>query len=297
MVGALDVARVDSLYCSQSGSIPGIGFCSPTGLWDRGCNIDGNPLFLSWNLSLAGEVESIIIKAIGKLDELDKELNTYTTSLEICDHILALTECRAQLHGILKSRMNTIAPNLTALVGEMVGARLISHRGSLLNLSKLPSCKIQILGSEKALLRAFKNGNNTPKYGLIYHAPLVAQAAPEHKAKISRSLAAKVALAIRCDVHGDGRQGNSMGMQSLLKLEERLRDLQRRGSGHVSDDEEDSKIEEEAKTEEPSKEKGKTEAESQEPTHSVTINYRKMSQNVAICYFYSSHKFVTNCDN
>ncbi|XP_019084277.1 PREDICTED: putative nucleolar protein 5-3 [Camelina sativa] len=178
---------------------------------------------------------------------------------EICDQILALTECRAQLHGILKSRMNTIAPNLTALVGEMVGARLISHRGSLLNLSKLPACKIQILGSEKALLRAFKYGHNTPKYGLIYHAPLVAQAAPEHKAKISRSLAAKVALAIRCDAHGDGRQGNSMGVQSLLKLEERLRDLRRRGSGHVSDDEE------EAKTEEPSKENGKTEAECQEP--------------------------------
>jgi len=45
--------------------------------------------------------------------------------------------------------MNTIAPNLTALVGELVGARLIAHGGSLLNLAKQPGSTIQILGAEK----------------------------------------------------------------------------------------------------------------------------------------------------
>jgi nucleolar protein 58 len=48
--------------------------------------------------------------------------------------------------------MNTIAPNLTALVGELVGARLISHGGSLLNLAKQPGSTIQILGAEKVSL-------------------------------------------------------------------------------------------------------------------------------------------------
>ncbi|GJT24307.1 probable nucleolar protein 5-2 [Tanacetum coccineum] len=58
-----------------------------------------------------------------------------------------------------QSRMNSIAPNLTALVGELVGARLIAHGGSLLNLAKQPGSTVQILGAEKALYRAFDGQN------------------------------------------------------------------------------------------------------------------------------------------
>ena len=50
-------------------------------------------------------------------------------------------------------QMHTIAPNLSALIGEMVGARLISHAGSLTNLAKYPASTVQILGAEKALFR------------------------------------------------------------------------------------------------------------------------------------------------
>ena len=49
-----------------------------------------------------------------------------------------------------------IAPNLTVLVGELVGARLIAHAGSLVNLAKAPASTVQILGAEKALFRALK---------------------------------------------------------------------------------------------------------------------------------------------
>ncbi|XP_006287421.2 probable nucleolar protein 5-1 [Capsella rubella] len=152
---------------------------------------------------------------------------------ELCDQVLSLAEYRAQLYDYLKSRMNTIAPNLTALVGELVGARLISHGGSLLNLSKQPGSTVQILGAEKALFRALKTKHATPKYGLIYHASVVGQAAPKHKGKISRSLAAKAALAIRCDALGDG-QDNTMGVENRLKLEARLRNLEGKDLGRLS---------------------------------------------------------------
>uniref|UniRef100_A0A0D3FIG8 Nucleolar protein 58 n=1 Tax=Oryza barthii TaxID=65489 RepID=A0A0D3FIG8_9ORYZ len=144
---------------------------------------------------------------------------------ELCDQVLALSEYRAQLFDYLRSRMNTIAPNLTALVGELVGARLIAHGGSLVNLAKQPGSTIQILGAEKALFRALKTKHATPKYGLIYHASLIGQAAPKHKGKISRSLAAKTALAIRYDALGDG-EDNSIGLESRVKLETRLRVLE-----------------------------------------------------------------------
>ncbi|EEF49729.1 nucleolar protein nop56, putative [Ricinus communis] len=146
---------------------------------------------------------------------------------ELCDQVLSLAEYRAQLYDYLKSRMNTIAPNLTALVGELVGARLIAHGGSLLNLAKQPGSTVQILGAEKALFRALKTKHSTPKYGLIFHASLVGQAAPKTKGKISRSLAAKAALAIRYDALGDG-EDNSLGLEHRAKLEERLRSLEGR---------------------------------------------------------------------
>lgn len=87
----------------------------------------------------------------------------------LCDQVISISAYRTQLAEYLRNRMNAIAPNLTALVGELVGARLISHAGSLLNLAKHPASTIQILGAEKALFRALKTKHDTPKYGLIYH--------------------------------------------------------------------------------------------------------------------------------
>nr|XP_043621395.1 probable nucleolar protein 5-2 [Erigeron canadensis] len=169
--------------------------------------------------------EAAVISMGTEVSDLD-----LTNIKDLCDQVLSLSEYRAQLYDYLKSRMNTIAPNLTAIVGELVGARLIAHGGSLLNLAKQPGSTVQILGAEKALFRALKTKHATPKYGLIYHASLIGQAAPKHKGKISRSLAAKTALAIRYDALGD-TQDNSMGMENRLKLEARLRNLEGRELG------------------------------------------------------------------
>lgn len=111
--------------------------------------------------------------------------------LMLCDQVVELGEYRAQLFAYLKNRMVAIAPNLTVMVGELVGARLIAHAGSLLNLAKHPASTVQILGAEKALFRALKTKHDTPKYGLIYHASLVGQAQPKHKGKV-RALAARI---------------------------------------------------------------------------------------------------------
>ncbi len=67
----------------------------------------------------------------------------------LCDQVITLSEYRAQLYEYLQSRMNAIAPNLTIVVGELVGARLIAHAGSLVTLAKYPASTVQILGAEK----------------------------------------------------------------------------------------------------------------------------------------------------
>jgi len=245
------------------------------------------------------KVDTMIVQAIGLLDDLDKELNTYAMRLKewygwhfpemmkivpdnlmyaksvqrmglrtaakstdlsailtedleqevkeaaeismgteinqedldnilmLCEQVVELGEYRAQLFAYLKNRMAAIAPNLTVMVGELVGARLIAHAGSLLNLAKHPASTVQILGAEKALFRALKTKHDTPKYGLIYHASLVGQAQPKHKGKISRILAAKCSLSVRVDALSDS-DAVTIGLESRQKVEERIRVLEGR---------------------------------------------------------------------
>merc|ERR1712212_1211131 len=109
----------------------------------------------------------------------------------LCMQVVEIQEYREQLWSYLKNRMVAIAPNLTTLVGELVGARLISHAGSLMNLAKHPASTVQILGAEKALFKALKTRKDTPKYGLIYHASLVTQSFAKNKGKVSGCLPQK----------------------------------------------------------------------------------------------------------
>ena len=124
----------------------------------------------------------------------------------LAEQVVGFTEYRAQLSSYLSARMQAIAPNLTTLVGELVGARLIAHAGSLMNLAKSPASTIQILGAEKALFRALKTKHDTPKYGLIYHASLIGQASGKNKGKIARMLATKSTLGLRVDALSDWGQ-------------------------------------------------------------------------------------------
>jgi nucleolar protein 58 len=188
---------------------------------------------------LPEEIEGAI-KAAAEIsmgtDITDEDLDNIRA---LADQVVEFTEYRAQLSGYLSTRMQAIAPNLTALVGDLVGARLIAHAGSLIKLAKSPASTIQILGAEKALFRALKTKHDTPKYGLIYHASLVGQATGKNKGKIARMLATKAALGLRVDslsewgTEGEGVQVEptdeekaAMGNENRLKIERRLRSLE-----------------------------------------------------------------------
>lgn len=100
------------------------------------------------------------------LNELDAiNIHNFAT------RVVGLAEYRKKLVAYLTDKMNVVAPSLTALIGERIGARLISHAGSLTNLSKYPASTVQILGAEKALFRALKTKGNTPKVSLYQYDP------------------------------------------------------------------------------------------------------------------------------
>merc|ERR1712088_1132114 len=99
--------------------------------------------------------------------------------------VIALADYRKMVSNYLQDKMASVAPNLATLIGETVGARLISHAGSLTNLAKCPASTVQILGAEKALFRALKTKGNTPKYGLIFHSSFIGRAGAKNKGRIA----------------------------------------------------------------------------------------------------------------
>lgn len=150
------------------------------------------------------------------MSEIDMiNVDNFTTRL------VKLAEYRRQLHEYLVSKMSTVAPNLASLIGESVGARLISHAGSLTNLAKCPASTVQILGAEKALFRALKTRGNTPKYGLLFHSTFIGRAAAKNKGRISRYLANKCAIASRIDSFID-EPTTKYGDKMREQVEERL---------------------------------------------------------------------------
>jgi len=140
---------------------------------------------------------------------------------QFAQRVIELSEYRKQLHSYLVSKMQDIAPNLATLIGEMVGARLISHAGSLTNLAKCPASTLQILGAEKALFRALKTRGNTPKYGLIFHSSFIGRASARNKGRISRYLANKCSIASRIDCFSEVNT-NIFGEKLREQVEERL---------------------------------------------------------------------------
>jgi nucleolar protein 56 len=142
--------------------------------------------------------------------------------MSFTERVISLTNYRQSLYSYLVSKMHAVAPNLSALIGEVVGARLIAHAGSLTNLAKYPASTVQILGAEKALFRALKTKGNTPKYGLIYHSTFIGRAAQKNKGRVSRVLANKVSIASRIDCFID-TPTSKFGEILREQVEERLR--------------------------------------------------------------------------
>eukprot|EP00760_Papus_ankaliazontas_P032065 PhM_4_TR5606/c0_g1_i2/m.58743/K14565/NOP58; nucleolar protein 58 len=144
---------------------------------------------------VASRVREAAIVSMGT-EVSDEDIDNIT---RLCNEVVTTHQYREQLSAYLSNRMKAIAPNLTTMVGEHIGARLIQKAGSLLTLAKYPSSTVQILGAEKALFRALKNKQATPKYGILFHASFVTQAPQAKKGTMSRVLAAKTSLSARID--------------------------------------------------------------------------------------------------
>ena len=139
----------------------------------------------------------------------------------LAKQILDLFDLRKTIEEHVDAQMKEEAPNLSAVLGTAVGARILARAGSLNKLATMPASTIQVLGAEKALFRALKTGSNPPKHGIIFQHAIVHAAPRWQRGKIARAVAAKAAIAARVDVHKAGLN------QTLLdKLNIRVKEIE-----------------------------------------------------------------------
>ncbi|MHA1684524.1 MAG: C/D box methylation guide ribonucleoprotein complex aNOP56 subunit [Promethearchaeota archaeon] len=113
--------------------------------------------------------------------------------------VLELYKTRDELESYIESIMEQICPNMSVIIGAVLGARLICLAGGLENLAKKPSSTIQVLGAEKALFRAIKTKGDPPKHGVIFQSNYIRTAPYWQRGKIARLLAGKIAIAAKVD--------------------------------------------------------------------------------------------------
>jgi len=146
----------------------------------------------------------------------------------LAKNILELFDLRNELEKQVDDQMNEVAPNLSAVLGTTVGARILAKAGSLQKMATMPASTIQVLGAEKALFRALKTGSNPPKHGLLFQHAVVHAAPRWQRGKIARAIAAKAAIAARVDVHGGG-----LNNTLLDKLNIRVKEIEEKYSKPV----------------------------------------------------------------
>jgi len=137
-----------------------------------------------------------------------------------CNLYLETLAVRRLLTEKIDEVMGEIAPNIKALAGPTLGARLIALSGGLEELAKLPASTIQVLGAEKALFRALRTGAKPPKHGVIFQHYLIRQAPKWQRGKIARALAGKLAIAARIDVFTGVDQGEKLKSELEKRVEE-----------------------------------------------------------------------------
>ncbi|MFA7398238.1 MAG: C/D box methylation guide ribonucleoprotein complex aNOP56 subunit [Candidatus Bathyarchaeia archaeon] len=143
---------------------------------------------------------------------------------QLAKDVLAFYELRKSMEDYVDRTMEEVAPNVRAVAGSLLGARMISIAGSLQNLAMRPASTIQVLGAEKALFRSLKTGARPPKHGLIFQHTLLHDAKRWQRGKIARAIAGKLAIAARADAFGGGHFIGDELKENITKRIEEIRE-------------------------------------------------------------------------
>ncbi|KJA30129.1 hypothetical protein HYPSUDRAFT_60970 [Hypholoma sublateritium FD-334 SS-4] len=131
----------------------------------------------------------------------------WTAVQRACDLADRLEEARKKIFMYVSSRMNVLAPNLSAIVGTTTAAKLLGVAGGLAGLAKMPSCNAHLLGAQRKITAGFSTATQKRHTGFIFQSELVSSTPPEYQLKVQRTVGAKCVLAARMDLERSRRDG------------------------------------------------------------------------------------------
>lgn len=148
-------------------------------------------------------------------------------TFEACDRALQLDADKRKLVALVESRMDKTAPNLSAVLGPEIAARLMGIAGGLTALSKMPSCNVQVLGAKQKTTAGFSNAAAQKAgdlhAGFIFQCDVIQRKTPPPlRTKATRLVAGKCTLMARVDAFGQdptGETGRKMHAEVLKKIE------------------------------------------------------------------------------
>ncbi|GAB3673810.1 NOP5/NOP56 family protein [Halopiger thermotolerans] len=138
--------------------------------------------------------------------------------VSLAERVAGLADEAEDLREFVERQTPTVAPNLAALAGPVLAARLLSLAGGLEELAKKPSGTIQVLGAEDALFAHLRGHAPSPKHGIIYIHDAVRGTHPEHRGSAARALAGKLAIAARVD-HYSGERKPELDAELAERIE------------------------------------------------------------------------------
>lgn len=127
---------------------------------------------------------------------------------------------RKDLEGYIGDKAEKLAPNLSAVLGKTLAARVISEAGSLEKLAKMPSSTVQVLGAEKALFRHMRGEGSAPKHGVLFMHPKVHSLPEDRRGKMARYIANKAVIAARIDFYDGDFKGDAFREELDQQYEE-----------------------------------------------------------------------------
>ncbi|CAA7028627.1 unnamed protein product [Microthlaspi erraticum] len=143
-------------------------------------------------------------------------------TIEACDHAIDLDSARDKILEFVITKMGCLAPNLSAIVGSDVAAKLLVTAGGLSALAKLPSCNVQLLGHKRKNLAGFSTASSQCRVGYLDQTDILQKTPPGLRSRVIRFLAGKSVLAARSDAaRGDtsGTYGKALREEIVKKIE------------------------------------------------------------------------------
>ena len=159
---------------------------------------------------------------LGKEDSMGADIKKKDIDpmMDLARELSSMYRLKKRQADYIEKLMKGYCPNISAVAGPVIGAKLLEQAGSLKRLAEFPSSTVQVLGAEEAFFRHLTQHTRPPKHGYIHEHPFIAQAGKDDKGRIARALADKISIAAKVDYFKGKFVGDKLRKMVEAKLKQ-----------------------------------------------------------------------------